>query len=102
MALVILKDPGSEVDYTHNWAAKYLDSSSPAETLSTSAWSIEPAPPSPVAGELTVASDSNTTTAATAFFAGGVVGKVYRAINRVTTSGGRTEDFTLVIRVEEP
>ena len=106
MALVKLKDPGTPaapvtVDYTHNWNDGYLDTSSPAETILTSSWTIEPAAPSPVAGEMTVSSDSNTTTTATASFVGGLAGKVYRAINHVTTSGGREDERTIVIRVEE-
>ncbi len=98
MSLVKLKDPQAVVDYTFNWNDGYLDTSSPAETISTSTWAVDPTP-SPA--ELTVSSDSKTDTATTAFLSGGTVGKVYRVTNHVVTSGGRTDERTLVVRVEE-
>ena len=104
MSLVILKDPGAVIDYTFDWNDGYLDTTiSPAESLLTSAWSIDPAPsPAELAVPLTSPpSESKTATTATAFFSGGVAGKVYIATNRVTTSGGRTDDRSLVIRVED-
>lgn len=98
MSLVILKDPEAVVDYTFDWNDGYLDTTSPAETISTSTWSIDPTP-SPA--ELTVDSESKTDTTATAFFTGGTVAKVYKATNHVVTSGGRTDERTLTIRVED-
>ena len=98
MSFSKLKDPIAVVDYTFNWNDGYLDStSSPAETISTSTWSISPAD-SP---GLTVDSSSKTATTATAFFAGGVVGQVYLAVNKVVTTGGRTDERSLTLRVEE-
>ena len=96
MSQVKLKDPSAIVDYTFDWNDGYLDStSSPAETISTSTWAISPAD-SP---GMTVSSNSKTATTATAFFTGGVVGNVYLATNHITTTGGRTDERTLTIRV---
>ena len=98
MSFQKLKDPVAVVDYTFNWDDGYLDStSSPVETISTSTWSISPAD-SP---GLTVDSSSKTATTATAFFTGGVVGMVYQATNKIVTTGGRTDERSLTIRVEE-
>ena len=96
MSQVKLKDPAAIVDYTFDWNDGYLDStSSPAETIDTSTWAISPAD-SP---GMTVSSDSKTNTTATAFFTGGVVGVVYLATNKITTTGGRTDERTITIRV---
>ena len=93
---VKLKDPDSIVDYTFDWNDGYLNATtSPPESISTSAWSILPV----TSPALAVDSDSKTLTTATPFFSAGVRGTVYRATNRVTTSGGRTDDRSLMIRV---
>ncbi len=96
MSFVKLLDPDGTVDYTFDWDDGYLDAvSSPRETISTSTWTIDPTP-SPA--ELTVDSESETATTTTAFFTGGVDGVVYRAINRIVTTGGRTDERTCTIR----
>lgn len=103
MSLVILKDPDAIVDYSFDWNDGYLDTTtSPPETISTSTWSIDPAPSSPaLSTELSESSSSKTTTTATIFLTGGTAGKVYRVTNKVVTSGGRTDERTMTIRVEE-
>ncbi len=99
MSLVKLKDPDAVVDYTFDWNDGYLDAaSSPPETISTSTWAVDPTP-SPA--ELTVSSNSKTDTTATAFLSGGTVGRVYRVTNHVVTSGSRTDERTVMVRVEE-
>ena len=96
MSQVKLKDPAAIVDYTFDWDDGYLDAtSSPRETISTSTWTISPAD-SP---GMTVDSSSKTATTATAFFTGGVVGVVYLATNQIVTTGGRTDERTITIRV---
>lgn len=98
MSLVILKDPDAEVDHSFNWDDGYLDDTvSPPESISTSAWAVSPAD-SP---GLTISSDSKTLTVATAFFLGGIIGRVYVGTNTVTTSGGRTDERSLSVRIEE-
>lgn len=95
---VFVKDPDSITDYTINWGDGYLDTNSPAETISTSSWAVSPAdsPGMSVSGTPT-----KTTTTATAFVTGGVVGRVYALVNTITTSGGRTDERSIILRVEE-
>lgn len=87
-----LKDPASVLDFTHDWAS-YLQA---AETISTSAWAASPTTASP----LTVDSDTETTTTATVWLSGGLLGQVYRVVNTITTNQGRTEERTIVVRME--
>ena len=94
---VQIKDPAGVLDYKVDWGTR-LDSASPAETIDTSAWRVEPAP-SPL--ELKVDSDTKTNTTATARVSGGVRTKVYRLINKITTSAGRTDERSIIIRVDD-
>lgn len=87
-----LKDPQSVIDWTFSWSS-YLQSS---ETISTSTWAVTPTTTSP----LTVDSDSETTTATTVWLSGGLLGQVYRVVNTITTNQSRTEERTLVVRIE--
>ena len=86
-----IKDPDSVEDFTIDWAAT-LAESSPADTISTSAWSKDTA--------LVIDSDSNTTTTATVWVSGGTDGTYTNLVNRVTTAAGRTLDRTIVLLVQ--
>ena len=94
---VKIKDPAAVLKYTEDWAT-FLNAPSPAETIDTSAWRVKPAP-SPL--ELKVDSDSKTNTTATAQVSGGARTKVYRLINKITTSAGRTDERSIIIRVDD-
>lgn len=91
MSPVIVKDPDAVVDYTLNWGADYLES---GETISTSTWTVTPT-------GLTKDSDSNDTTTTTIFVSGGTRGKIYRLTNKIVTSKSRTDERSLVVRVEQ-
>lgn len=95
MPAVQLKDPGAVLD----WSFDYNDTTDPylasGETLSTSTWAVVPT------GELVIDSDSETTTVTTVFLSAGTRGGVYRVTNTVTTSGSRTEQRTLTVRVDD-
>lgn len=91
---VFLKDPDSTVDYQVDWS-DYLAEDSPADTISTSTWFISPS----TSPGLTSSNESKTDSTTTAFFSGGIRKTVYRATNRIVTTGGRTEDRSVVIRV---
>lgn len=80
-------DPDSIVDYVIDWT-NWLN----GDNLATSAWAIVNA---------TEASASNTTKIATVFISGAKAGKVVTMRNRITTTGGRTEDRTLRALVRE-
>ena len=84
-----LKDPEAVLDYSVDWS-KWLA----GDQIETSTWSVnDPA--------LQPSDDSNTTTRTTAWLAGGVSGQSYTLTNRITTSGGRTDERSLVIQVQD-
>jgi hypothetical protein len=84
-----LKDPDAVLDYSVDWS-KWLA----GDQIETSTWFVsDPA--------LQPADDSNTTTRATVWLAGGVAGQSYTVTNRITTSGGRTDERSLVLQVQD-
>lgn len=97
---VFLKDPNAQVDYTIDWndsTDPYLAS---GETISTSAWAVDPQSGASPEDDIEIASDGNTDTTTTVTVTGGVAGRVYRLTNRITTSASRTDDRSIVVRVE--
>ena len=84
-----LKDPDAILDYSVDWS-KWLA----ADQIETSAWFVsDPA--------LETTDDSKTTTRTTVWLAGGVAGQSYTVTNRITTAGGRTDDRSFVIQVQD-
>ena len=83
-----LKDPDSTIDYTMDWGTKWLVS----DYIVSSTWIVE--------SGLTLVSQSNTTTTATVFISGGVIGNTYIITNRITTNLGRIDDRSINIRIE--
>ncbi len=80
-------DPDAIIDYIIDWT-QWLA----GDNISTSAWLIDNA---------TEASAANTTKTATVFIQSAKPGKVVTMRNRITTTGGRTEDRTLRADVRE-
>lgn len=87
---VLIKDPDATLDYGVDWS-DYLDA---GETLSMSSWSAAPA------GDLTLSGEASGASSASVLVAGGMKGRIYRLVNRVTTSAGRTDERSITIRVE--
>lgn len=86
--MTFTKDPDAVLDYSIEWS-KWLA----GDQIQTSAWSVsDPG--------LEAAGDSNTPTRATVWLSGGVAGQSYSVTNRITTSGGRTDDRSFVIQVQ--
>ena len=83
-----VKDPDAILDYTFDWGP-WLGS----DTISTSTWIVE----SPLA--IVPASESFTDTTTTVFISGGDLGEGYTLLNRITTTGSRTDDRTVEIKV---
>ena len=84
-----IKDPDAVLDYSVDWS-KWLA----GDQIETSTWFVsDPA--------LQSADDSNTTTRTMAWLAGGVAGQSYTVTNRITTSGGRTDDRSFTIQVQD-
>lgn len=82
------KDPNAVLDYSVDWS-RWLD----GDSIASSAWTV------PIG--LAKVTETNTDTKATVWLSGGSAGQSYPVTNRVTTTGGRTEDRTFTIRVEE-
>jgi len=85
MGQTFLKDPDAVLDYQIDWS-DWLGT----DTISSSSWTVS---------GVTKDSDTNTTTTATIWVSGGVVGVTGTAINRIVTTDGRTEDRTLTLTI---
>lgn len=83
------KDPDATLDWHFDW----LNWLATAETITSSSFIV-------TAG-LTLVSNTNTTTNTTVWLSGGQTGHVYTVTNRVVTSGGRTDDRSIIIRVKD-
>lgn len=80
------KDTDEVLDFQIDWST-WLGS----DTISTSTWTVP--------SGITKNSDTNTTTTATIWLSGGVVGEVYEVQNRIVTDGGRTADDVIFVTV---
>ncbi len=82
------KDPDEVLDYRIDWSERLEED----ETILSSSWTV------PVG--LTQNSTTSTTTTTTIWLSGGATkGKIYSVQNRVITSGGRTMDQTVQIKI---
>jgi hypothetical protein len=82
------KDPDATEDYAFNWAS-WLD----GDVIESSIFLLPDG--------LTEVSSSFTSSKATIFVSGGSACGVYRITNRITTTGLRTQDKTIYIRIKE-
>ncbi len=89
---LILKDPASTLDYMVDWGAIYLGD----DVLTESDWSIVPVE----TGGVTIDGSGFDDSSATVKVSGGRVGKIYRLFNQVTTSVGREDSRSILLRVE--
>jgi hypothetical protein len=90
---LLLKDPDAVLDYSIDWGAEYLAAD---ELIADSEWAVTP---DEQGGVRIVGSDFDATQS-TVKAAGGIAGRLYRLVNRVTTANGRIDDRAIVIRVE--
>lgn len=91
---LLLKDPQAVLDYSIDWGAEYLGE---GDLIADSAWSAEPDEPDGVA---IVGSDFDASSA-TVKAAGGIAGRLYALVNRVTMESGRIDERSIVLRVEK-
>lgn len=80
------KDPNAILDYENDWSA-WLD----GDTITASTWTAPTG--------ITATTSSNTTTTATVWLSGGTIGETYKVVNHITTTAGRQDDRSLVIRM---
>jgi hypothetical protein len=92
MTFEATKDPDSVEDFTINWAAT-LSESSPGDVISTSSWTAN--------SDVTIDSDTNTTTTARVWVSGGTLHKYADLVNAIETSGGRTYNRTITLKIQE-
>jgi hypothetical protein len=82
------KDPNAVLDYQIDWST-WLGT----DTISSATWTV--------ATGLTKTTDSKTTTTTTVWLSGGTAGTTYSVACRIVTAGGRTDDRTVQIKVED-
>ncbi len=87
------KDPDATLDYSIDWSA-WLPS---GDALSTATWSTSD-PDLEVAGS---PAPSHAAGIATAWLTGGTAGQRYTVTCRVTTTGGRVDDRSILLRCVE-
>lgn len=91
---LLLKDPVAVLDYAIDWGAEYLGDE---DTLAQSSWSVVP---DEQGGITIVGSDFDDRTSAVNA-GGGIPGRIYRLFNQVVTQSGRTDERSVVLRVEK-
>lgn len=87
---VYVKDPAAKLDYSCDWSDWLEDI---GDTIVSSVWFLD-------AGIVKV-SESNNTMKATVFISGGTSGVIYGAVNHIVTAGGREDERTITIRVQD-
>ena len=91
---LLLKDPAAVLDYAIDWGADYLGD---GDLISQSSWSVDPDEPGGVA---VIGSDVDLSISSVQA-GGGIAGRLYRLSNRVVTQAGRTDERSIVLRVEK-
>lgn len=89
---LFIKDPNAILDYSVDWSAWLISSTTSADTISTSTWIVP--------SGITQTTNSHTNTVATVWLSGGSADSTYELTNRITTAGGRTDDRTILIKVQ--
>ena len=84
------KDPGSVLDYEIDWSSWLAD----GETIVSSEWSVED-------DSAAIDSSTHTDTAATAWVSGGTVGVRLTVTNRITTTLGRIDERSIVLKIKD-
>jgi len=91
---LLLKDPAAVLDYAVDWGAEYLGTD---DELAESEWSVDPDVP----GGVSIVGSGFEGRVASVQAGGGVAGRLYRLSNRVITFSGRTDERSIVLRVEK-
>ena len=89
----LLKHPDATLDYAVDWGTDYLS----GEALATSDWSVDPNEP----GGVAIASNAFDLLTTSVTVGGGMNGHIYRLTNHVTTTNGRDDSRSIMLRVEK-
>ena len=90
---LLLKDPEAVLDYAVDWGTEYLG----GDALTESSWTVVPAE----SGGLSILSSRFDLMNSTVEVGGGIVGRIYRLTNHVTTAEGREDSRSIMLRVEK-
>lgn len=90
MADVVEKDPDAELDWERDWGPWLAPF---GDTILSSTWIVPTG--------ITKTDESNTSTTATVWLSGGTAGLRYTVTNRITTVGGRTDDRSMTVFVND-
>jgi len=88
--MTFTKDPNAVLDYSVDWSAWLA-----GDQISSSEWVLEDG------AQLEQVTDTFTPTKTTVWLRGGIAGTTYLVTNRIVTSGGRTDDRTISVKVED-
>ena len=88
---IFYKDPDAVLDFNFDWS-DWLDSGA-SETISSRTVTVE--------SGLTKDSDSESDGIVTVWLSGGTAGEQYKVECEITTSATRTDERTIVVRVQE-
>lgn len=86
----ILKDPQAVLDYIFDWSAWLADIT---DTISSHAMTLETG--------ITLDSSAVVSDTVVAWVSGGTAGVTYRVTCQITTTGGRTDERSIFIKVKE-
>jgi hypothetical protein len=86
--MTFTKDPDAVLDYSIDWS-RWLA----GDQVATSSWTLPDG--------LEKVSDAQTSTKTTVWLRGGTIGESYTVTNRITTSGGRTDDRSFLVKIED-
>lgn len=84
------KDPDEVVDYDLSWADQMT---ADADTIVSSTWTVP--------ANITKNSSTNTATRTKVWLSGGISGETYTLLNRVVTTGGRTFDQSVKLKMKD-
>ena len=85
-----VKDPNATLDFDVDWTL-WLN----GDTIVASSWTVPAGLTTPFADTFTAAG------IAKVWLGGGTVDSAYACVNHITTAGGRQDDRTLTIRVQD-
>ena len=91
MPKTFTKDPEAVLDYTIDWTDWLIDS----DTIIASTWTV----PVGITKNSDAISENESLT--TIWLSNGIVGTNYSLVNHITTSEGRQDDRTIIIRIRE-
>ena len=86
------KDPNEVLDYSIDWTDRLV-----SETISTSVWSLASGGTD---SALVIGSNSINSLRTVVWLSAGTLGGTYYVLNRITTSGNRTMDQTVRIKIK--